>query len=71
MIETFMANKDKSNLKNNLKYLKKMSKISLKYDQVKSVLAPSKPESQTKKADQSVFTEEDFKSFEKTYFNKK
>lgn len=67
-----MANKDKSNLRNNLKYLKKMSKIALKYDQVKSVIAPSKPESQTTKpAEQSVFTEEDFKSFEKTYFNKK
>lgn len=62
-------NKKKALLTNNLSYLNKISKPVVKYDLIESVLnKKSKPKEPTKKAEESVFTEEDFKNFEKSYF---
>ncbi|RNA02683.1 active regulator of SIRT1 [Brachionus plicatilis] len=62
-------NKKKALLTNNLSYLNKISKPVVKYDLIESVLnKKSKPKEHTKKVEESVFTEEDFKNFEKSYF---
>ena len=67
-------------MKANLNYLKKMSQVSVKYNSVKSALSQNKAMQKHENAktskqamedlQESVFTEEDFKDFEKTYFNK-
>lgn len=56
-------------LKNNLNYLKKISKPVIKYDLIETVLnTRSNLKEAEKKTEESVFTEEDFKNFEKSYF---
>lgn len=71
LVEKFYEKKSKKSalLKNNLQYLKKISKPVVKYDLIETVLnTRSKPKESEKRPEESVFTEEDFKNFEKSYF---
>jgi hypothetical protein len=70
-------------MKANLNYLKKISKVSLPFDQVREALAQNKAltaattkptqEASSSRGDsgEGAFTEEDFKAFEKSYFGNK
>ena len=68
---------NKNNLDANLAYLKKISRPVANYELIRSALDSNKLQAKKsiKKDDDndeaSVFTEEDFKNFEKSYFNKK
>jgi hypothetical protein len=57
-----------------MNYLKRISKISVHNDAVASIMNKNnkqdKQSSNKKKEEETVFTEDDFKMFEKTYFNK-
>lgn len=80
MIERYIKQKDQNNLEKNLALLKKLSKPTVKYSLIKPAMQKLhrnerineegannnkiiKAETET-----SVFTEEDFRDFEKTYF---
>ncbi len=74
-----MLERNKSNLEKNLGIIKKLSKPVIGFDTIraaildkKSLEAISKQQKIVKKTDQeSFFTEQEFKDFEKSYFNKK
>ncbi|CAF0909668.1 unnamed protein product [Brachionus calyciflorus] len=56
-------------LEKNLAYLKKISKPVVKYDLIEPALnSKRKQKKEIRKEEESVFTEEDFKNFEKSYF---
>lgn len=74
LIEKYNQKNTKNNLESNLSYLKKISKPVVKYDIIKEALEKTSSrrtnQDKTKKEESTVFTDEDFKSFAKTYFNK-
>ena len=74
LIEKYCQLNNKSNLDSNLIYLKKISKPVVNYDLIKLALgdtAKTKNKIEApKKNEESVFTEKDFKEFEKSYFRK-
>lgn len=55
-----------------MNFLNKISKPVVKYELIREAIEKKsiKPEVQLKKEETSVFTDEDFKSFEKSYFGK-
>ena len=58
-------------MEENLVYLKKISKPIVNYDFIRLALGDkSKIKKETQNKKESVFTEKDFKDFEKTYFKK-
>lgn len=75
LIEKYRQESKKNNLEANLKFLNRISKPIIKYDLIESAIANksvNKKDNKDKKKleEQSVFTEEDFKNFEKAYFNR-
>ena len=77
MIEKYHEEKKKSNLDKNLSIIKNISKPVVKFDTIRSAILDKRTldalsrKQPPKKENESVFTEQDFKEFEKTYFNKK
>ena len=75
LLEKYCQEVNKNNLDVNLAYLKKISRPVANYELIRSALDSNKLQAKKsiKKDDDeaSVFTEEDFKNFEKSYFNKK
>ena len=62
-----------NNLEANLLYLKKISKPVANFDLIRSAMeksGPTKTKAQVKGDEPSVFTDEDFKNFAKSYFNR-
>lgn len=73
-MEKYIKEKNQTNLEKNLTLIKKLSRPAVKYDLIKSAMKEIHPrESEVlrdKQEDQStVFTEEDFKKFEQSYFS--
>ena len=74
LIEKYYQKINKSNLDDNLLYLKKISKPVANYDLISSALE-KKPKSKSntediEKDEPTAFTDEDFKNFAKSYFNR-
>jgi hypothetical protein len=73
LIEKYCQLNKKSNLDSNLMYLKRISKPVVNYDLIKTALGDkftSKVPKAKVQKEESVFTEKDFKDFQKTYFGK-
>jgi len=78
LVEKYCIEKNKNNMEKNLEMLKKLSKPVIKYETIRSAILDkknlptnAKKEMPNKKEDESFFTEQEFKDFEKSYFNKK
>lgn len=77
LVEKLVQEKNKNNLEKNLNILKKISRPVVKFETIRSAVLDKRTlDSLDKKevntnADESFFTEQEFKEFEKTYFNKK
>ena len=75
-----MQERNKNNLEKNLSIIKKLSKPVIRFDTIRAAVldkqtleAISKKQKtiNTKTDQESFFTEQEFKDFEKSYFNKK
>jgi hypothetical protein len=77
LIEKYRQECKKNNLETNLKFLNKISKPIIKYDLIESAISKksinkkdNKDKNKQESEEKSVFTEEDFRNFEKAYFNR-
>lgn len=72
LIEQYSKKLSHSNLDANLAFLKKISKPVGKFDLIRDAVEQSsrKPAAKKQEEEESFFTEEDFKSFSKSYFNR-
>ncbi len=73
LIERYRHDMQQSNLEANLLYLKKISKPVASFDLIRSAMekrGPTKTKAQVKEDEPSVFTDDDFKNFAKSYFNR-
>lgn len=74
LIEKYYQKINKSNLDENLLYLKKISKPVAKYDLIRPALEKKlktkTSKEETEKDEPTAFTDEDFKNFAKSYFNR-
>ena len=63
----------KSNLDANLRYINKISRPVVKFETIRDALEKKSTSGAKKPQDKegSFFSEEDFKNFEKSYFNRK
>ena len=75
-----MQKRNKNNLEKNLSIIKKLSKPVIRFDTIRAAVLDKqtleaiskKQKTINKKTDEeSFFTEQEFKDFEKSYFNKK
>ena len=72
LIESYRDESKINNVQKNLDFIKKISRPVVDYETIASAVSVRKIEKPNKKVsnESSVFTEEDFKSFEKSYFNR-
>ena len=73
LIEKYRQDSKKNNLDANLDYLSRISRPVIKYNLIESAISKQRKtvdKKQKKQDEPTVFTEEDFKSFEKSYFNR-
>ncbi len=64
---------ENNNLEANLLYLKKISKPVANFDLIRSAIeksGPTETKAKAKEDEPSVFTDDDFKNFAKSYFNR-